>query len=386
MKRRIISILLILTMLLSSSTIIFASSDGILDVLKGISENVTDITKDFLKSIVKDVAKMFSDFKADSWYAEVMARLSYLGGINGYPDGTVRPNGTITKGEFVKMLVGTLGHEVDTSKKVSPWARPWVDKAVEVGIIPSYVANKEFNDTQLNEAITRDLAALLVRNSVREYTDEELQRVKNYENYQKNISDLWKSSYQKELLEAYALGLVEGYAEDNSFRPQNSLTRAEASAVIIRVIDSKMRKTNEPLGKDMYSSNPEVQYINELAKRYPDNSMISNDYNWRYNSTKKPKTQDDTVLLVVKRQEVIYPTMDYSIVLFDNCTDKDKKVFKEVLKDLFPKSYEKVYKKAIAMFDKSPDAEDIVEKHDDRTVRYIRDDGSIHLIINRVGK
>lgn len=385
--KKIISVILILTMLLSSTTI-FAQGieDDVMDFLKGIGDGVVDITKDFLKAIINDVSKMFSDFKADSWYSEVMARLSYLGGINGYPDGTVKPNGIITKGEFVKMLVGTLGHEVDTTKKVSPWARPWVDKATELGIIPSHVASFDFKDTQLNEAISRDLAALLVRNSVREYSQEEQQRVKNYENYEKNLSDIWKSSYKKELLEAYALGLIEGYTEDNTYRPQNNLTRAEASAVIIRAIDPEMRKINEPLGKVVYSDNPEVQYINELAKRYPDNSILDGIYNFQYNATKKPGKNNDIVLLVVKVPAITTKERDYSIVLFDNHTDKDKEVLKEVLKDLFPTSYEKVYKQAITTIGKKPNAEDVVEKHDNRNTRYIRDNGSIHLIINLIGK
>lgn len=385
--KKIISIILILTMLLSSTTI-FAQGieDDVMDFLKGIGDGVVDITKDFLKALISDVSKMFSDYKTDSWYAEVMARLSYLGGINGYPDGTVKPNGTINKGEFVKMLVGTLGHEVDTTKKVSPWARPWVDKATELGIIPSHVASGHFKDSQLNEYITRDLAALLVRNSVREYSEEELKRVKNYENYEKNMADLWKSSYKKELLEAYALGLIEGYTEDNSYRPQNNLTRAEASAVIIRAIDPKMRKINEPLGKVVYSDNPEVQYINELAKRYPENSILDGIYNFQYNASKKPGKDNDIVLLVVKVPAVTTKERDYSIVLFDNHTDKDKGVLKEVLKDLYPSSYEKVYTQAIARVSEPANSPDIAKRFDDRNTLFIRDEGSIRISIGLIGK
>lgn len=214
--RKIISVLLMLLMLLS--TIVLAD-DSLFDLL------------------VDDAAIKFEDFKPDAWYSEVMAKLTNLGGISGYPDGTIRPDGTVTKGEFTKMLIGTLGHEFSPSK-TSHWSRPWVDKAIELDIIPSYIANGQFKDNQLDEPITRELMAVLVKNSVNSYTEEEHARFKNYKNYELNIADLYKVTYKEEVLQAYALGLISGYP-DNTFRPQNSLTRAEASSVIIRVVDPK---------------------------------------------------------------------------------------------------------------------------------------------------
>lgn len=361
--RKIISVLLMLLMLLS--TIVLAD-DSLFDLL------------------VDDAAIKFEDFKPDAWYSEVMAKLTNLGGISGYPDGTIRPDGTVTKGEFTKMLIGTLGHEFSPSK-TSHWSRPWVDKAIELDIIPSYIANGQFKDNQLDEPITRELMAVLVKNSVNSYTEEEHARFKNYKNYELNIADLYKVTYKEEVLQAYALGLISGYP-DNTFRPQNSLTRAEASSVIIRVVDPKMRQIQEPLGQEVYSNNPEVQYINELAKRYPENSIVKKVWNFVYDSSKKPTETSSYALLVAKKPELFKTDSDYSIVLFDNHTDKDKKVLKEILKDLYPTGYEKVYKQAIATIAKHHSAEDVVEKHDNRTVRYRRDDGSIHLLVNRIGK
>ena len=46
----------------------------------------------------------FSDVSQDAWYYDTVNKLSTLGIINGYPDGTFKPDNTLTRGEFIKML------------------------------------------------------------------------------------------------------------------------------------------------------------------------------------------------------------------------------------------------------------------------------------------
>jgi len=60
----------------------------------------------------KSYAKEFSDVSSDHWAHEYVDTLSNQGIINGYDDGTFKPSGTITRAEFIKLMVCiALGEE-----------------------------------------------------------------------------------------------------------------------------------------------------------------------------------------------------------------------------------------------------------------------------------
>jgi len=54
----------------------------------------------------KDVAvqSAFTDVSANEWYSQAVGYLSSVGVLNGYPDGTFRPNAYITRAEFVAVV------------------------------------------------------------------------------------------------------------------------------------------------------------------------------------------------------------------------------------------------------------------------------------------
>ena len=67
----------------------------------------------------------FSDVSADAWYADYVSLCATYGIINGYEDGTFRPEADITRAEFMKLLA-TIGElvpykAIDTSIH---WAAP----------------------------------------------------------------------------------------------------------------------------------------------------------------------------------------------------------------------------------------------------------------------
>lgn len=50
----------------------------------------------------------FPDVKADAWYAEAITALKAAGIVNGYPDGTVKPEATATRAEIFKIAYEVL--------------------------------------------------------------------------------------------------------------------------------------------------------------------------------------------------------------------------------------------------------------------------------------
>lgn len=86
----------------------------------------------------------FSDINTNDWYYNDICIASKAGYINGYEDKTFRPNKTITREEVSKILI-TIKNKQDNvydklnnypdKNKVSNWAKPYVEGAIEQGYL-----------------------------------------------------------------------------------------------------------------------------------------------------------------------------------------------------------------------------------------------------------
>ena len=86
----------------------------------------------------------FSDVSADKWYNNAVSTLCHMGVLGGYSDGTFRPNAPITRAEFAKIAVsfaqinGFSEYGYFTDVDSSDWYAPYVDAAKSVGLIEGY--------------------------------------------------------------------------------------------------------------------------------------------------------------------------------------------------------------------------------------------------------
>ena len=62
-----------------------------------------------LGSVSMVFAKEFSDVKAGDNYEEAISTLSDLGVIDGYTDGSFKPDAIVTRGQMAKLLISALG-------------------------------------------------------------------------------------------------------------------------------------------------------------------------------------------------------------------------------------------------------------------------------------
>ena len=75
---------------------------------------------------------LFADITADEWFADVVAAAADRGLLGGYPDGTVRPNATITRAESCAVVNRTLDRRPD-AKHLLPVGemRVWPDNPAD---------------------------------------------------------------------------------------------------------------------------------------------------------------------------------------------------------------------------------------------------------------
>jgi len=200
----------------------------------------------------------FSDVPEDAWYGDYLQKCTWLEIINGMGDGTFQPNGTLTRGQFVKMLA--IASELytinnDTSEH---WAAPYWHMLNEAGVLNweesastvtgGYVAvnlRAIFPCTReaLEMPITRYEMAYLINGVLYAVFSENMVEMNSPES---NIPDYTTllTAYQPSVVQAYGKGILTGY-DDRSFQGDRYLSRAEATAVLCRLLWGSERKIVE---------------------------------------------------------------------------------------------------------------------------------------------
>ena len=150
------------------------------------------------------------------------------GYINGYGDNTFRPDNSITRAEFVKILNKYFGLKKGSGKVFNDtkkhWAKDEIDIAVTNGVCQG-VSKEEFMP---DEPITREQASVMISN-FRKISDNNNDKMKKFSDY-KDIS-VWAVSGVEGVLEN---GYMNGYP-DNTFKPKSNMTRAEALVTLSRI-------------------------------------------------------------------------------------------------------------------------------------------------------
>lgn len=214
----------------------------------------------------------FSDINMTEWFYSYVKTLVEKGYINGYTDGTFKPNNNITVSEFTKILVVALGYETDTPKG-NYWAEGYLNKAKELGII------KDGEFENYDRYITRGEMARMIVRAGEINSRLSLDIPDNYINYSTLITDYSTLDFSSQdiALKAFVSGIITGLP-DGSFSFGKNATRAEASTILVRFLEKDQRK------------------IPALPEEELDNSMTNNDEDKEagtsYNSSVQFFTED----------------------------------------------------------------------------------------------
>ena len=119
------------------------------------------------------VTTSFSDVPADAWYAKAVNTLASLGMLGGYPDGTFRPDAPITRAEFAAIALAFAYDPADascayTDVSAGAWYYTYVAQATTYGWIGGY-PDGTFRP---NNSITRAEVCVIVNNMLGRGADE----------------------------------------------------------------------------------------------------------------------------------------------------------------------------------------------------------------------
>lgn len=150
--------------------------------------------------------------------------------VSGYPDGLYRPGAAVSRQELVSLIIRIMGKSEDAlqlqkgdasyndTSKV--WAKGYIELARELSIVHGD-ENKHFNP---ETPVTREEAVTMLVNCLD--AEEETEFAKQFID-EEDISGWARNN----VAAALKIGLINGFP-DNSFRPQQHVTRAEVAVLL----------------------------------------------------------------------------------------------------------------------------------------------------------
>ena len=175
----------------------------------------------------KEVKVNLSDISSH-WAEKEIKKLVEKGIVEGYPDKTFKPNNSITRAEFLKLLVKAFDLKGTSTKEFKDMNNHWADEIVKIAVSNKIILGYEDNTFRPNAEITREEMAIMI---VKVAKLQGGSKDKNFNDYNK-ISK-WAIN---EFNIAIENGIITGYP-DGTIKPENKLTRAEAVTIITRAIE-----------------------------------------------------------------------------------------------------------------------------------------------------
>jgi uncharacterized repeat protein (TIGR02543 family) len=172
-------------------------------------------------------AQVFPDVASGDWYYSDVMSLYEAGVVNGFNDGTFRPNETVTTGQALKMVILAAGYEAPETV-ASHWARGYLNMALS----QKFIDKGEIVDLDVN--MSRALVAKVAARAL---------------GLQKTSDTYYFSDAQGDdnIQALYEQGILLGYS-DATVKPDRSLSRAELSAIVYRIyayVEKQVKPDNE---------------------------------------------------------------------------------------------------------------------------------------------
>ena len=169
----------------------------------------------FCLGVVSSI-RQFTDMTSSTWCYKYVTELSDAKVIDGYTDGTFRPNNTVTYGQALKLIMLAAGYSAQAQTGSHPFSG-YLSRAQKDGLVSGSI--------NLDAPITR-LAVAQIAAKAMKLSTSGLSSVKPFtDTSDPNVQAL------------NAAGIVEGYFSNgtSTYKPYNTLTRGQISAIVWRM-------------------------------------------------------------------------------------------------------------------------------------------------------
>lgn len=198
-----------------------------LAVLMVLSTAIMPQTRDSVKSY----AATFSD-TAGHWARTYIEEAVNYGFVSGYTDGTFKPDKTITRAEFTKMLNSAIGNTAVTEINFNDVSSTqWYYGDVQKGVAAGFISGKTNGGFAPEANITRQETAVMLARIVPTYGSNATLKV--YVDY-KDVEYWAETALEKITAKGYL-----GAYNDGKLHPRDNLTRGQAAKILTMVLQQE---------------------------------------------------------------------------------------------------------------------------------------------------
>ncbi len=211
------------------------------------------------------------------WAKDIVIETTSKGYINGYEDGSFKPDNMIS----VKEALAILGRYAMSNQElvnnqvadyqIEPNSKNW--GYLEVNFAMDRMPMNIFAGSESSRAITREETAYIISNLF-----------KGIEGTKKvQISDINNSKFQAEVQNLVAGGIISGFP-DGSFKPKLQITRAELTSLLFKIIrmDSPSSTSENESTIDLINNNGEYENNIDEQKTIETNKAQLNNEKFKY--------------------------------------------------------------------------------------------------------
>lgn len=189
----------------------------------------------------------FKDVKTTAWYYSDVTECAKLGIVAGFEDGSFRPEDKVTAVQWITMITRTFYNaKVEAAQKLKPAGSAWYWANTKVGADEYLTTGMTINDNAMNRYdmanVVKNVVQLInggAHNPTTAAKNAVPSQVRDWSNVPKNRTVAIKT--------CYATGLIAGMS-DGKFHGEQSMTRAQACTVIMRML--KLINKYNPGDKD----------------------------------------------------------------------------------------------------------------------------------------
>ncbi|SFE69057.1 protein of unknown function [Paenibacillus algorifonticola] len=174
------------------------------------------------------------------WAAQYTDRLIGMNVIQGFEDQSFRPEDTVTRAQFAKMVAAALGLQTSAEttefaddKEIPAWAKASVAAAVKAGLIHGYKENGAVL-FKADQTITRAEMSTIIAGALSMVEQNTANSAGQVQFQDASSIPAWA---QPSVNTAVTAGILNGY-EDHTFRSGQAASRAEAAAMIYKLLQA----------------------------------------------------------------------------------------------------------------------------------------------------